>query len=220
MGNRSSSSSSSSEIKVALIGLTETGKSHFLGVVGDAVLPSHPTHGTEEITITHGKQQLRFTELGACIGESWAALFEARKFDCVMWFIDQHDTFEEICEGRNRLLHAVVPSSSSAPHTKTFRQIPLCIIQNRGRSLEQRRSVEKIVTSRGNRSKYVWLDLNPAAEGSSSSNGGVSWERLPSIINIDHLSSVHTGVYLTQLSYTDDYALNQLLDWIVASSSE
>src|SRR5208282_5428689 len=107
MGSWWSSSSvaeaaASTTIKVAVVGHTETGKSHFVSrVSGDVdTATRRPTYGNYAGSISYGGYRLEFTEIGFLA----APTASVEPYDCVMWFIDSHDSVEDILDMRNYVI--------------------------------------------------------------------------------------------------------------------
>jgi hypothetical protein len=194
--------------RVALVGLSETGKSHFLSVLcgdGTEVLGTlhGPTQGLDRVLWRAGQRQVEFVEFG------WTALArgikgdvrEGQLFDTIVWFIDEHDTLVDVYHGRSALLAFV--ETQDVP-------TGLCIVLNQGRPYVERR-----VISRGR-----WTDIPETHEDDARRlpHGGraVAWSVLTEWADTVALSPHFTsGIYATELSYTDPASASLCLEWIL-----
>lgn len=188
---------------IVLVGLTETGKSHFLALVGQGELNSatyKPTHGLYEEVLVYGKKRIQMVEFGSLICSSWKVIYSQRQEHVagVMWFIDSHDTAEDIYTARNRLLHM------------TGEHLPfLCIVHNTGRPRRKRRKCQVLPI-------VEWSeDCDDEDEGGFKGGfKGVDWSQLGKVVNFDMLERIYKSVYMTQLSYTDKTCPTLLAEWI------
>jgi hypothetical protein len=195
---------SSEAVHVAVIGLTDTGKSHFLSLLSEGVLnieTTHPTFGSYETVFSYRRRRIVLTEMGSHVYQSWKNQFMAQNFSCIMWFIDEHDTLEDIYKARNRLVEAT---------RETMKRIPLCVVHNIGRPHAHRR-----YTTLKN-GKLEWRE-------DDDDNGmrivAVPWVHLSDALNVSYLEMLHKTVYLTQLSYRDRVSPVFLLDWILNAAT-
>ena len=217
---------------MAVVGLTETGKSHFISRVTEGTANSEttrPTCGTYEADLSYAKKRIRLMEMGASVGPTWQHLFVCQSMGCILWFIDSHDTYEDVCAARNMLLQATQDAWSS----------PLCVVYNIGRPRPKRRPiVSKISIGSANgpgdggdgggagfsRTMYEWENEDDALnhrfkfEEDARQAYPVSWEQLPHVVGVSHLSSLFRRVHLTRLVYATS-AVETLLDWVIAAAA-
>lgn len=211
MGNQASSESdiikqeAASTVHVALMGLTETGKSHFINVLSNdstSKRTERPTNGTERAVISYRSKKIAFTEFGSRIGQLWAHELQQDPYTCVMWFIDEHDTAEDILVARNRMHHACL--NSPGKH-----DIPLCVVFNMGRPRIKRRDIYAELST------LAWKD--PTLPAFVPSKGGiVGWDMLSGVMDLRFLEAAHRSVYVTQLSYNDGETPIFLMDWVLS----
>jgi hypothetical protein len=187
--------------RVALVGLSETGKSHFLSVLcgdGTEVLETlhGPTQGLDRVMWRAGQRQVEFVEFG------WSVLSrgikgdvrEGQLFDTIVWFIDEHDTLTDVHHGRSAMLAFV--------ETQTV-PTGLCIILNQGRPNAERR-----VISHGR-----WTDRpEPREQRRPTVTWSVLMEWVDGVALSSHFAS---GIYATELSYTDPTSASLCLEWIL-----
>jgi hypothetical protein len=192
-------------IRIAVIGHTQTGKSHFVDRVsgGDGDETRKQTYGTYAGNIGYGGRRLEFVETGFL---ARASLQTLDGYDCVMWFIDSHSTLEEILEMRNYVVAValgvvaeqstrkrdrrnVVPPPRLDQISSVTRRVPLCIVHNTGRPFPCRHN---------NNNNVAWTDLRQACQ-------------------VNHLQTLYSDIVVTQLSYTDADAPRLLFDWIIDS---
>jgi hypothetical protein len=195
--------------RVALVGLTETGKSHFLSVLcgdGTEVMSAvhGPTYGMDRVQWRIDGQPVEFVEFG------WASLAVGVKedlqtgqpFDTIVWFIDEHDTLTDVLRARSALLAFV--ETQSIPTA-------LCIILNKGRPRPIRRSVQE--------GRWVVDSVVDAVP-----QGGdriVDWVLLPKFADVTGLARYFVGgIYTTELSYTDSQAASLCLEWIMDQAGQ
>lgn len=241
MGNRSSSSSSASIrggrapggggssncLRIAVVGLTETGKSHFVSRVTEGIENAEtqsPTCGTYDAELTYGRKRIRLTELGASVGPTWQHMFGMTDFDCILWFIDSHDTTEDIYAARNMMMQATQDV-----------HCPLCIVHNTGRPHAVRRQIaSKVSVGRRNyandggsgggggisRTLYEWKDTQicPADE-CECKPVPVRWKHLRQVAGLEYLSSLYRRVHAVRLNYVNADAVTILLDWVIAAAA-
>jgi|WetSurMetagenome_2_1015567.scaffolds.fasta_scaffold00643_17 hypothetical protein len=196
--------------RVALVGLTETGKSHFLSVLcGDGTEVLTPTFGLDRVQYRLGRgKAVKFVEFGwsvlrhdndndeIIIGHSNRG--ESEPFDSVVWFIDEHDTLIDVQEARSALLAFL--------ETQPTGYLPLCIVINKGRPRTRRRIIEH-----GRWSSRP--DEQPPERI-------VNWVSLPEFVDMSSLGRHFGGaVYATELSYRDPQAAALCLDWIMDATT-
>jgi hypothetical protein len=216
MGSWWSSPAPMAAIRVAVIGHTQTGKSHFVsrvsGLGDDTIETRRPTFGLTSGSIAYGGHRLEFTEIG------YLALSTTRTlsgFDCVMWFIDSHDPVEDILSMRSHVVRLACDEqpAAAAKRDKDKRvrldevvqqlpPVPLCIVQNNGRPFCWRHAIEN----------GAWVDgahhpFQPRY---------VEWHQLRSVCQADQLPPTYVGVMMAQLSYTDPDAPALLFRWIIS----
>jgi hypothetical protein len=194
--------------RVALVGLTETGKSHFLSVLfgdGTEVLaPTHgPTNGVDRMLCRQGSRAVEFVEFGwSILARGANGDFQTRQpFDTIVWFIDEHDTMCDVHEARSALLGFM--ETQSVPTS-------LCIVFNKGRPRARRRIIA------GSR----WIDCHASAQVAhwegTRGDRTVSWDALREFVDITALSALFvTGIYCTELSYRDPQSAALCLEWII-----
>jgi len=186
--------------RVALVGLSETGKSHFLSMLcGDgtevAASTHGPTHGIDRVQCQVGSRPVEFVEFGWTILARGAKEdFQTQKpFDTLVWFIDCHDTLADVHEARSALLGFV--------ETQTI-PTALCIVLNKGRPRTHRRVIK------GDR----WSDVLDAQRGERV----VSWLVLAEFADTTSLGEYfRAGIYATEMSYTDPQSAALCLEWII-----
>lgn len=90
-------------VRVALVGLSESGKSHFLSQVSTTPYTIiGPTNGLETTTVYDNRCVFEFTEYGFYAinklldNENWWKNPLHANCDCVMLFIDANDTHSEV----------------------------------------------------------------------------------------------------------------------------
>lgn len=198
------------DIPIVLVGLTETGKSHFLSMLvhetGNTSETQHPTYGFYMESVTHHSYSFNFTELGFLVLESAGPRYvQQTRTRCVMWFIDEHDTLEEIHLARSYVMRL------AAPETTQGGWVPpcLCIVHNVGRPRARRR---KAVLLNG----AQWKEPDAAHfHQSSSSRRGVPWSELRLHADTYQLGILYRHIMVMQLSYTDRDAPRLCFDWII-----
>jgi len=187
--------------RVALVGLTETGKSHFLSVLcGDGTevtAQSHgPTCGMDRVHYRAGRRTVEFVEFGWTLlttGVTRDLQKEDEPFHTLVWFIDAHDTQADVHDARS----VILAFRETQPST-----VALCIVLNKGRPHARRRLI-----SRGR-----WAEPDEQGHGERK----VSWSLLPAFADIPALRNhFGAGVYATELSYMDPHAAALCLDWII-----
>lgn len=182
--------------RVALVGLSETGKSHFLSVLcGDGSPPLAPTHGLDRVQYPSTGPVAEFVEFG------WTTLalganrdFQTdMPFDSIVWFIDEHDSLLDVQAARSMLLGF----AETQPSTTA-----LCIVLNKERPYVHRRAIRQ-----GRWSEDMW---EPYEERR------VNWSVLCDFADTTALKPhFGGGVYATELSYSDPHAAALCLEWIV-----
>jgi len=146
----------------------------------------------QQETMTYRGRQMSFCEFG-WLGTSrgLCSLQRDVSYDCLLWFIDEHDTHEEIQLARSHVLGFVLPQ-----HGPTA----LCIVLNRGRPFAARHAI------RG----CSWIDDDSPPQPVRT------WSSLATCTDARGLCSLYTrGVYLTELSYGDEQAATLCLDWLL-----
>ena len=192
---------SGGNIDVALMGLSDTGKSHFLGTIGGPeYAQQRPTNGTETLPLRYRGRLIRLTEFGGCRSESWAHLMQVTRYSCIIWFIDSHDSLEDILTARNRIHDACM-----RPQLILSKMPALCIVHNMGRPHSIRRNVEAAMHT------MEWAEHRTTRDA----GGAIVWADLPAVVDLAYLEKVHGPVYLTQLSYQDLEVPVFLLNWVL-----
>lgn len=219
MGNRSSASATSGHIKprdkslvrVAVIGLTETGKSHFVSRVTEGIEnieTKRPTCGTYDAELAFGKKRIRLTEMGASVGPTWQHMFGTTDFDCILWFIDSHDSDEDVYAARNMMMQATQDV-----------HCPLCVVYNTGRPRTWRRPiVSKVCIGREEglaRTLYEWAEDGP--DCARHAWRPVKWKDLPDVVGTSYLATLYKGVGVIRLCYGNAESVTLLLDWVIAA---
>lgn len=189
-------------INILLSGPTDSGKSHFLGVAAHAdPQEERPTYGTDIECITHAGHRLRFIEVGAAVAarsDFDCELVQRHKVDCVMWFIDEHDTAEQILAWRSRILRMAAFGGWIPP--------ALCVIHSCGRPWFERRAVT--ADRRG------WIAAKPSPERSRP----VRYDDLKALIDTHGLRAMYDRLAMLQMSYSDADAPFMAFDWIVRAT--
>lgn len=210
MGNQSSSASfcQSTPIRVAIVGLTDTGKSRFISMVTEGAPNSEtlsPTCGTYEGDVSFAHQRIRLVEMGSSVGDTWRHLFGLSQFDCILWFIDSHDSLEEILSARNRLLAATLDT-----------HCPMCIVHNTGRQAMTRRDIiMSTEMSRGiTRTVYSWKPREKRQQQLREAHP-LAWDHIPDMIGMRYLAQLYRCIHITQLSYRNPESITAILNWVI-----
>jgi hypothetical protein len=161
---------------------------------------------------------MEFTEIGFL---AIASVPSVESIDCVMWFIDSHDTVEDILGFRNNIVSIATPVVVVAqkqdkrqlpPRLEDLssaaeKRVPLCIVHNGGRPFFKRQDIQA----------GEWVD----SERGGSLPVPVKWEALRRVCQVDQLldQRLYSDVVLTQLSYTDPHAPELLFDWIISKTT-
>ncbi len=216
-------------LHVAVVGLTDTGKSHFVSRVTEGIEnteTTRPTCGTYDAELTYGRKRIRLTEMGSSVGPTWQHMFGTTDFDCILWFIDSHDTAEDVYAARNMMMQATQDV-----------HCPLCIVYNMGRTHMRRRTiVSKVSVGRGNyandggsggggglsRTFYEWKDDQEEsclAEECECQPVPVRWKQLAQVAGLDYLSTLYRRVHAVRLNYGNAEAVTLLFDWVIAAAA-
>jgi len=190
-------------IRVALVGLSETGKSHFLSVVCGDGTPNdetrHPTNGFYRESMVYRRRRIEFVEFGwmnVARGLCEDRHDGGRPFDLLMWFIDEHDTRDQVQVARSHVLGFVMAEQ---------RPMALCVILNKGRPYAERHAIVG----------QEWMEdrqLPPSAHRP----GTLTWHGLHGLVDAPALRKLFPrGLYTTELSYRDPQAAALCLDWIL-----
>lgn len=199
MGNAKSASVRSDAIRVLVVGLHDSGKSHFIKTAtcdtATKEEEDRPTFGVYESSTMYRRRRITFCEMPP---SSLYLLPSYRHQSVVIWFVDAHDTLTEVYDGRNIFLHIV--NTLAADDDKNTR---VCLVQNIGRPHSARR---RVVFGR-----YAEADTST----SPVRERPVEWERLLDIFhsalpNDDN----NANRFATQISYKDAKAPLVLMDWI------
>ena len=188
-------------IKIVLIGHTETGKSHFLNkVVSDDVgyrETTHPTYGMYADTLRREGVIYDFSELGyVSLPVCPSDYLDTERAQCVMWFIDSHDTIEDIYPMRDKIISMMNGRDVEQP------RIPLCVVHNIGRPRCRRR---KCVTGANG---YEWADNN------GNTGERVTWNALSGVIDVPFMKQFFSAVCISELSYSECDTPALLFLWI------
>ena len=215
---------STTTIRVAVVGHTETGKSHFVShVSGDVdTATKWPTYGIYTGTIAYGGYKLEFNEIGFLA----APTASVEPYDCVMWFIDSHDSVEDILDMRNYVISMAM--AEQQPLSKKQKQhqppptfdklmetssggdggrVPLCIVHNHGRPFWRRDEISR---------ERRWITGDPQTR--LPLQKPVEWGDLRRTCQIEHLELLYSAIAAMQLSYTDPDAPRLLFDWIISKT--
>jgi len=202
----SSAQSPSNTIKIVMIGNTETGKTHFLHkTCGDAEqsAPTKPTFGKDHGKLVHGGITYDFTELGfMSLNPLPDNYFDHETVQCVMWFIDNHDSIEDIFPIRSKLLSLMNARDETLP------DIPLCVVHNVGRKHRRRRSCLPAASG------PKWVDYDVAKGDKTSQRFIVEWNKLSRTIDMEMLKQYFSSICVTELSYTESGTPALIFDWI------
>jgi len=205
-------------IKIAVIGNTETGKTHFISKVASSEEgfwdTLRPTFGTYRMDLAHKSRKnvtFELTEIGyTALNNFPVDYIETEGIQCIMWFIDCHDSAEDIYPIRSVLLRFMDQFSS-----KKHRQPPLlCIIHNIGRPHVYRNKCIRSSSSKGN-GNYVWVKDENACQRNRSP---VKWENLRKVIGTKEMSDKFSGIIMSELSYTEADTPAMVFDWIYRKS--
>lgn len=176
-------------IKVVLIGLASTGKTHFLFTIkyGDSC-GTRKTTGYNEEMMVHKGHRLHFVDIGASVPDATRGHFKGLPKDlvarlmkdvgCLYFFVDGEDDDEALLIAKSQLL-ALITSES-------LRGVPVAIIQNVKPCL---REVE------GRRKRRSWGKLRD----------GMEVEKL----------STWMKIFVTDLSYTESKPVDALLEFTI-----
>lgn len=186
--------------------------------VGDGIGDGdRPTFGTNRLS----KQMVHFMEIGSSIckdveygDDGHSALCDTiiqpffleglkpgiQRSCYIMWFIDEHDSLEEVLAARN---HVTFIRSYFA----TRISLGLCIVHNIGRPRDKRRLID--CDAKG---QVAWRE--PSLNSILKARQPVPWEILPDIIGFDGLSNLFPRSCMTQLSYTDRNTIYKIMDWL------
>jgi hypothetical protein len=193
-------------IRVALVGLSETGKSHFLSVVCGDGTPNdetrHPTNGFYRETMVYRRRRIEFVEFGwmtVARGLCSDQQEQDRSFDLLMWFIDEHDTRDQVQVARSHVLGFVMGGQ---------RPMALCVLLNKGRPFARRHAIVN----------HDWDLKNNDDDNKEQGRGAqhLTWQGLHRLVDAPGLRSLFPrGLYTTELSYRDPQAAALCLDWVL-----
>lgn len=206
--------------KVVLVGATETGKSHFLAhAIGDGSQTACPTFGTSRETCIHNGVAIEFMESGSLAHRSggpeycqmllepffgrdhWkCSVAPGGATGCLAWFIDEHDTVEDIHLARNDVIFIQRYFAD---------KLSLLVVYNMGRPRVRRRAIVP-----GSQGHPVWREAVDDPKPPPTVHVAVHWEYLADVIDQRWLESVFARVMVTQLSYRDNRTIYSILDWL------
>lgn len=190
----SSSSSNSSSNRVLVVGLHDSGKSHFIQTVtcDGYGKEDAPTFGLYESSTTYKRQRVTFCEMPPSSLYLLPDIAERGDISIVMWVVDAHDTQTDVYDGRNTFLHVVASLASQ--------EARLCLVHNVGRPHPVRR-----VAIHG-------AYKEPASQAATTTTERcMSWEEVLAVF-LDACKD--RPRYATQISYTDAKTPIALMDWI------
>lgn len=203
MGNRESSSSGTSSdnrsstsksSRVLVVGLHDSGKSHFMQTVtcDGYGKEDAPTFGLYESSTTYKRQRVTFCEIPPSSLYLLPDIAKRGDISIVMWVVDAHDTQTDVFDGRNMFLHVVTSLASQGAR--------LCLVHNVGRPHPVRR-----VAIHG-------AYKEPASQAATTTTERcMSWEEVLAVF-LDACKD--RPRYATQISYTDAKTPIALMDWI------
>jgi hypothetical protein len=223
-------------IKVAMVGLTESGKSHYLSEMTEMYYTVvGPTNGVETTLVSDRRWSFAFMEYGFYAmnrlldNDNWWRNPLHVKCDCVMLFIDVNDThsdvrtlssdfffllelfffsFSQVMLARNLATRfAAFQNKPGQPS-----RIPLVVIHNNGRPRKQRRNIVKVTHSQITR--LSWDDETQKTE--EPSEPPLIWEYLERVIDVPYLTQhFFSSVNLAQVSTSHNIEARDILfDWI------
>jgi hypothetical protein len=183
-------------VQVALVGLSETGKSHFLSVVCGDEETSRPTHGVNRSSLMYRRRRIEFVEFGwLVVKRGLSSEHVQMQPDVVVWFIDEHDSREEVQVARSQVLGFVMARNATKP-------MALCVILNRGRPTPRRRAIVG----------RDWVDALEMNEQGPI----LRWASLSDTVDEQGLHPhFPRGIYMTELSYRDPQAATLCMDWML-----
>lgn len=204
MGNNKSSVSRSESTRVLVVGLHDSGKSHFIRAATCDTLTEdadRPTFGLYEASTVYRRRRITFCEMPP---SSVYLLPDQPPPAVIVWFVDGHDTLTEVYDGRNIFLHAVsFVASSSSSSSKGERRLlvrpRLCLVQNIGRPHPVRRRVAH--------GQYL---KEPCSRGKERP---VEWDQLLEIFT-EACKDDAKGAFATQISYKHADAPLLFMDWL------
>lgn len=176
-------------IKVVLIGLASTGKTHFLFTIkyGDSC-GARKTTGYNEEMMVHEGYRLHFVDIGASVPNAPRGHFKglpknliARLINdvgCLYFFVDGEDDDEALLIAKSQLLALITNES--------FKNVPVAIIQN----------------------------VKPCLREVGGKRKRRSWGKLRDGMEVEKLST-WMKIFVTDLSYTESKPLDALLEFTI-----
>lgn len=111
-----------SKLNVLIIGLCNSGKTHFLDMLvycGDTT--RRPTFGVYEASYKFNGVRLEFIEYGGSLYDKWELMTFATTSDALYVFVDPHETELRLVQLHSCMLIQIL---------KMPKQVPICIILN------------------------------------------------------------------------------------------
>lgn len=128
-------------------------------------------------------------------------------YNHVMWFIDRHDTANDIQHARSFVL-AFAEAQQHKPRA-------LCVVHNMGRPRLRRRHIDPV-------SRRWWCSDDDTATAVVTEQRGraVAWEELAMVVDAELMQRDYGRIKFMQLSYKDADVLSLAMDWIINDAAD